>query len=131
MPHFFPRIETYTKRGIQELFGTLQILVDFVVIFIVELARFLFKQFGRKLLGGVIIVFGDSFLKPLLSVSFNNIIQPLFILVWNMMHVFRKLIEPVLLLTREIFSQFAMLLRSFRLVDWFASNKEGPVVKNV
>ena len=101
------------------------------MIFVVELARFLFKQFGRKLLGGVIIVFGDSFLKPLLAVSFNNIIQPLFILVWNMMHVFRKLIEPALLLTREIFSQLAMLLRSLRLVDWFASSKESPVVKDV
>jgi len=131
MPIVADRIETYTKRGIQEVFGTLQILVDFVVIFVVELARFLFKQFGRKLLGGVIIVFGDSFLKPLLAVSFNNIIQPLFILVWNMMHVFRKLIEPALLLTREIFSQLAMLLRSLRLVDWFASSKESPVVKNV
>ena len=47
------------------------------------------------------------------------------------MHVLRKLAEPVLLLTREIFSQFAMLLRSLRLVDWVTSNKESPDVKNV
>ena len=76
-------------------------------------------------------MFGDSFLKPLLAATFNNIIQPMFVLVWNVMHIIRKLVEPALILTREIFSQFAMMLRALRLVDWNPNSKEDAVVKNV
>ena len=113
----FFRVESYTQRGIQEFFGALQIVVDFAVIFIVELLRFLFRQFGRKLIGGTVTVFGDSFLKPVLTAVFNNVVQPLFVLVWNMMFGFRKLLDPVLAITKEILSQVSMVLQSFRLVE--------------
>lgn len=131
MPLIADRIETGTQRWVQEFFGTLQILVDFLVIFIVEMARFLFRQFGRKLVGGLITVFGDSLLKPVLTALFNHIIQPMLILVWNMMHAVRKLVEPVFMMTREILSQFAMVLRAFRIVAWNRDDNEASPVKSV
>ena len=121
------RIEHYTRRGIQEFFGALQILLDFVVIFVVELLRFLFKLFGRKLLGGIITVFGDSMLKPVLAALYNYIIQPVLILLWNIIYGFRKLLEPFLLILRDFFSYAAILLRSFRLVEWNTRVPENQV----
>lgn len=95
------------------------------------MARFLFRQFGRKLVGGLITVFGDSLLKPVLTALFNHIIQPILILVWNMMHAVRKLVEPVFMMTREILSQFAMVLRAFRIVAWNRDDNEASPVKSV
>ena len=106
-----------TRRGVQEFFGALQILFDFIIIFLVELLRFLLKQFGRKLIAGTITAAGDFLIKPVLTALFNGIVQPLFVLTWNVMYGLRKLLDPLLSLTRELLTQVAMLLRAFRLVD--------------
>ncbi len=111
------RVETLSRRGIQEFFGALQIIIDFFIIFTVESIRFILRQFGRKLIGGTLTAFGDFLTKPVFSALFNSIIQPFFVLIWNIMHGIRKLLEPILILSRELFSQVALVLGAFRLVE--------------
>eukprot|EP00794_Sanderia_malayensis_P018187 gene18187-20001_t len=117
LPVLADKIESTTRRSIQEFFGVLQIVNDVFVIFIVETVRFLLKQFGRKLIAGVITAVGDFVTKPVLSAIFNSIIQPVFVLVWNVMHGLLKLLRPVLNITRELLGQVAHVVRAFRLVD--------------
>ncbi|GFR86350.1 hypothetical protein ElyMa_002465300 [Elysia marginata] len=125
---FFPDkiedIERLFRRVWREVFAILRVVTSFFVLFISELLRFLLHTVVRTLLLDTVAALGDHLLKPLLTVLFNAVLQPLFALTWNVFNAAYQALDPVMRLTGVVMSQVAMVLGAFRL---FAVNyKAGP-----
>ena len=116
----FPRSAKWLHYFWQEFFSALRIITDSAFIFMLELLRFIFHYVALRVLGGVLIVTGDHFLKPLLAVLFNSIIQPSFIFTRNVLAGVRNLLQPLMDITNSFIAQSASLLRAFRLfkLNW-------------
>ena len=116
--HFFScRSERWLHYFWQEFFSTVRIITDFAFIFVLELLRFIFHYVVLRLLGGVVIVVGDHFLKPYLAVLFNSIIQPSFICTRNVLTGVRNLLQPLMDISSVFVTQLGSLLRAFRLFE--------------
>ena len=113
----FPRSEKWLHYFWQEFFSTLRIITDFAFIFVLELLRFIFHYVALRVLGGVLIVTGDHFLKPLLAVLFNSVIQPSLIFTRNVLAGVKNLLQPLMDITNSFISQLGSLLRAFRLFE--------------
>lgn len=96
-----------------EIFGTFHIGIAFVIAFILQLLRFVLYSVVRPLTVGVVQMIADYFVKPLLSILFNALVQPLLILLYNVATSLRDLCEPIAeamgLFLREIANVFAAI----------------------
>ncbi|PFX22587.1 uncharacterized protein LOC111334055 [Stylophora pistillata] len=111
------RSEKWLHYFWQEFFSTVRIITDFAFIFVLELLRFVFHYVLLRVLGGIIIVVGDHFLKPYLALVFNSIIQPAFIFTWNVLSGIRNLLQPLMDISSVFITQLGSLLRAFRLFE--------------
>ena len=111
------RAEVALQRFWREVFGVLQILINFFIIFILELFKTIIFSI-RYLLMGILYTTGDHFIKPLLSAMFNNFIQPVFVLLLNIFTILGNALKPILSLTRELLNQVSIPLHAFRLFVW-------------
>lgn len=111
------RSEKWLHYFWQEIFSTVRIITDFAFIFVLELLRFIFHYVLLRLLGGIIIVIGDHFLKPYLALLFNSVIQPSFIFTRNVLIGVRNLLQPLMDISNTFIAQLGSLLRSFRLFE--------------
>ncbi|XP_057290578.1 uncharacterized protein LOC130613255 [Hydractinia symbiolongicarpus] len=127
-PKWADRFEPHLRRVWQELFGVLHIILDIFLIFILELARFCCATL-RKIIVGFITILGDSFWKPFLSSLFNSLLQPFFVLLWNVLDGVRTFIQPAIRMLSQVFEQLAILLRAFRLCEYKAGKE--TVTKNI
>lgn len=127
-PKWADRFEPHLRRIWQELFGVLQIILDIFLIFILELARFCCATL-RKIIVGFITILSDSFWKPFLSSLFNSLLQPFFLLLWNVLDGVRTFTQPAIRMLSQVFEQLAILLRAFRLCE-YKPGKE-TVTKNI
>lgn len=113
----FFRSEKWLHYFFQEFFSTVRIITDFAFIFVLELLRFIFHYVLLRLLGGIILVIGDHFLKPYLALLFNSVIQPSFIFTRNVLTGVRNLLQPLMDISNTFIAQLGTLLRSFRLFE--------------
>jgi len=111
------RSEKWLHYFWQEFFSTVRIITDFAFIFVLELLRFIFHYVVLRVLGGIMILTGDHFLKPLLAVLFNSIIQPSFIFTRNILAGVKNLLQPLMDITNGFLAQLSSLLRAFRLFE--------------
>ncbi|XP_078358189.1 uncharacterized protein LOC144642940 isoform X1 [Oculina patagonica] len=111
------RSEKWLHYFWQEFFSTIRIITDFAFIFVLELLRFIFHYVLLRLLGGIIIVIGDHFLKPYLALVFNSVIQPSFIFTRNVFTGVRNLLQPLMDISNTFIAQLGSLLRAFRLFE--------------
>ena len=111
------RSEKWLHYFWQEVFSTIRIVTDFAFIFVLELLRFTFHYVLLRLLGGIIIVVGDHFLKPYLALLFNSVIQPSFIFTRNIFIGVRNLLQPLMDISSTFVAQLGSLLRAFRLFE--------------
>ena len=111
------RSERWLTYFWQEVFGAIGLIVDFGLIFLLELIKFTFRKVIVRLLVGFIVVFGDHLLKPILATTFNSFLQPSLTFWWNALVGVRNAIQPLLDITREIVLQMATLLKGFRLFE--------------
>ena len=82
-----------------------------------ELLKFALHYVVLRVVGGLIIVIGDHLLKPYLAILFNSFVQPVFIFTRNILTGLKNVLMPLLDITRDFISQFASLLRAFRLFE--------------
>ncbi|KAK3792223.1 hypothetical protein RRG08_035979 [Elysia crispata] len=127
LPEKIEDLERLFRRVWREVFAVLRVVTSFFVLFISELLRFLLSSVVRTLVLDTIVALGDYLLKPLLTVLFNSVLQPLFALVWNVFNSAFQALDPVLRLTGIIMSQVAMVLAAFRL---FVINQNAPTVSS-
>ena len=119
--------EVIVQRFWREVFGVLQIVINFFITFLLELFKTIILSV-RYLLTGILYTTGDHFIKPVLSAIFNNFVQPAFVFVLNVLTILGELLRPILALTREILGQVSIPLRAFRLFVWESrGRKYNPV----
>nr|CAD7603990.1 unnamed protein product [Timema genevievae] len=124
---FIEDTDAYVTRFWAEVFGTLHIALAFVTAFILQLFRFLLYSLIRSLVVGLIQLTSDYFFKPILTILFNGIIQPVFILLYNMATSFRDLCEPIAHAVGFFLREMAHPVRALRLVE-INKNYCGPIV---
>lgn len=114
----FCRSELLAYKVWEEFFSVLRFPVDFILIFFIELAKFVCRHIFQRLLVGLISVVCDYAFKPFLAVVFNGMLQPVLVFTWNVIVSIRRVSEPLIDILRNLFQQVAMLFQAIRLVEW-------------
>ncbi|XP_075780962.1 uncharacterized protein LOC102453769 isoform X3 [Pelodiscus sinensis] len=122
--------EKVIEQNLREFFGLLRILVNVVLIFLLELVRFLSTSVFQGLVVGLLTTVGDHALKPFLVAVFNSILQPLLLFLLNVLCSVRNLAYPFLDILKGICLQLAVVLRACRLVE-VNMQPERPVAQKV
>nr|XP_014424961.1 uncharacterized protein LOC102453769 [Pelodiscus sinensis] len=122
--------EKVIEQNLREFFGLLRILVNVVLIFLLELVRFLSTSVFQGLVVGLLTTVGDHALKPFLVAVFNSILQPLLLFLLNVLCSVRNLAYPLLDILKGICLQLAVVLRACRLVE-VNMQPERPVAQKV
>lgn len=117
-------VSTAYTRFWAGIFGYVHIGLTFFTTLILQIIRCILFSLIRPLTVGIIQLVADYFLKPLLSITFNGIIQPILILFYNIATSFRDCCEPLAMTLGFCLKEFALLLRSCRLVQ-ITHNYEG------
>jgi len=100
-----------------EIFGTIHIGTAFVTAFILQLLRFVLYSVFRPLTIGILQLLADYSVKPVLSILFNAIIQPVLILFYNIFTSLRDLCEPIAEGMGLFLREMANLCAAIRLVE--------------
>ncbi|EFN89817.1 uncharacterized protein LOC105181454 [Harpegnathos saltator] len=100
-----------------EIFGTIHIGTAFIMAFILQLLRFLLYSVIRPLTVGILQLIADYFVKPLLSIVFNALIQPILILFYNIAMSLRDLCQPIAEALGLFLREIANLCAAIRLVE--------------
>lgn len=100
-----------------EIFGTIHIGIAFVTAFILQLLRFVLYSVIRPLTVGILQLIADYFVKPLLSILFNALVQPVLILLYNIATSLRDLCEPIAEAMGLFLREIANLCAAIRLVE--------------
>ncbi|XP_047367234.1 uncharacterized protein LOC124955990 isoform X1 [Vespa velutina] len=109
-----------------EIFGTIHIGTAFLTAFILQLIRFILFSLIRPLTVGILQLFADYFVKPLLSIIFNALIQPILILLYNIATSIKDLCEPLAETIGLFLREIANLCRSIRIIEIKYENKGSP-----
>ncbi|XP_058804504.1 uncharacterized protein LOC131671797 [Phymastichus coffea] len=100
-----------------EIFGYIHLAISFLTALILQSLRFLLFSIIRPLIIGTIQLVADYFVKPLLSIMFNGLIQPILILFYNIATSIRDCCEPIAAALGFFIKEFAVLFTSCRLVE--------------
>lgn len=100
-----------------EIFSYVHIAISFITAFILQLLRCILFSIVRPLTVGVVQLVADYFIKPLLSITFNGIIQPFLILFYNIATSLRDCCEPLAEALGFCITEIAVLFRACRLVE--------------
>ncbi|XP_069677976.1 uncharacterized protein [Periplaneta americana] len=116
--------DDYANHFWADIFGTLHLFFTFITHFILQLLRFLLYSILRPLTVGIIQIFSDYFIKPLLSILFNGVIQPILILLYNIATSFRDFCEPIAQAIGYFLREAAIVFRAIRLVEVYNIKEE-------
>lgn len=111
------RSERLVRRLWQEVFGSIRLLCDFLVIFLVELFRFLLQTVFHRCVAASANLLSNHVVWPILSAIHNVLIQPLAVLLWLIGRGLGQLLSPVLDFLSRLSHILAVPLRAFRLVE--------------
>ncbi|XP_043468789.1 uncharacterized protein LOC122502689 [Leptopilina heterotoma] len=123
------KTENAATRFWAEIFAVAHIGCAFLTAFILQFIRFILYSTIRPLTVGILQMFADYFIKPLLSILFNAIIQPFLILLYNVATSLKDLCEPIAEATGLFLREAANFFRAFRIVEINQNIEKGD--KNV
>ena len=92
-------------------------LFDFTPKVHISTTRFVSVALLRPLIVGLLTGLSDGLLKPVLSVGFNSLIQPVAALLYNVGVALKLIVAPLADSVSLILTPIGHLLRSFRLVE--------------
>ncbi|XP_057322212.1 uncharacterized protein LOC130665703 isoform X1 [Microplitis mediator] len=114
---FVEKTHQAATRFWAEIFSTIHIGITFVTAFILQLFKFILCSVVRPLTVGVIQLTADYFIKPVLMITFNGLIQPVLIFLYNIATSFRDVCKPIAEALGYFLSEVAGLCRAIRLVE--------------
>ncbi|KAK9305186.1 hypothetical protein QLX08_003704 [Tetragonisca angustula] len=100
-----------------EIFGTIHIGTAFITAFVLQLVRFILYSIIRPLTVGILQLLADYFIKPLLSIVFNALIQPVLILLYNIATSCKDLCEPIAEAIGLFLREIAHVCAAIRVVE--------------
>ncbi|XP_071501446.1 uncharacterized protein [Diadema antillarum] len=123
--------ERAVRRCAQEIFATLRILVDLILIFLLEGLRFFLYNVIGALLVGLTLGFGNYFLRPFAAALFNGLCQPIAMFFFNVGVATRTATQPFIEVLHKMLSVVAMVIRAFRLVEINRTTDHRPHIQEV
>lgn len=114
---FVEKTHQAATRFWAEIFSTVHIGITFVTAFILQLFKFMLFSVVRPLTVGVIQLTADYFIKPVLMITFNGLVQPVLIFLYNVATSFRDVCKPIAEALGYFLTEIADLCRAIRLVE--------------
>ncbi|XP_072384100.1 uncharacterized protein [Diabrotica undecimpunctata] len=111
------RTEAYTTKFWAEVFGSFNIGCSFFMSFVLQSIRFFLYSILKPLTVGIIQIVSDYFFKPMLTTLFNSVIQPILILLYNILTSIRDICNPVAEAIGYFIREMAVLIGAFRIVE--------------
>ncbi|XP_051172406.1 uncharacterized protein LOC127288794 [Leptopilina boulardi] len=111
------KTENAATRFWAEIFAVAHIGCAFFTAFILQFIRFILHSTIRPLTVGILQMFADYFIKPMLSILFNALIQPFLIFFYNITTSIKDLCEPIAEAIGFFLREAANFLRAFRIVE--------------
>ena len=115
--HFWCRSEEYAKRCVEEVFSTLRVGSDFLIVFLLGCCHYLMNSITRKLCCGLAHICTDSLFKPLVHVCFNGCCWPTLSMCRHICHGVVIALSPLLELLRRLTDMVVKLAAACRLVQ--------------
>ncbi|CAG5074968.1 Protein of unknown function [Cotesia congregata] len=100
-----------------EIFSSIHIGITFVTSFLLQLLKFLMVSTLRPLTVGVIQLTSDYLIKPVLSITFNGLVQPVLIFLLNVATSVRDVCKPLAEALGFFLLEISNLCRAFRFVE--------------
>lgn len=119
----------FVQRIYQEFFGLLRIATSVIILLIVELLKYIVKYIIQPLIVGILGMLGDYVVKPILSLTFNGLVHPFGVFMWNCFMTLQHMFNPISEILKKVFQQLAMLCRSIRCVEihWKTNRPEQKI----
>ncbi|XP_023247959.1 uncharacterized protein LOC106647079 [Copidosoma floridanum] len=114
---FAEKSNSAATRFWAEIFGYVHIGTSFLTAFLLQFLRCILFSLVRPLTVGVIQLMADYFIKPVLSIVFNGLIQPVLILFYNIATSLRDCCEPLAAALGFFIKEVALLFKSCRLIE--------------
>ena len=111
------------------MFGLLRLVSDFIVVFLIELLRFLLQTVFHRCMAAAANLVSNHCVQPILSAIHNIVFQPLAVLLWFAGQAISRLLNPILDILKRLSHIVAEPLRAFRLVE--ISQWKAPTVEHV
>ena len=122
--HFLCRSEEYAKRCVEEVFSTLRVGSDFLIVFLLGFCHYLMNSITRKLCCGLALICTDSLFKPLVHVCFNGCCWPTLSMCRHICHGVVIALSPLLELIRMLVDMAVKLAAACRLVNVNIQHKQ-------
>ncbi|KAF6200023.1 hypothetical protein GE061_006323 [Apolygus lucorum] len=111
------RTEKYANVFWAEVYGVANVGTAFAISLILQTIKFILQGVIRPLMIGIVQLFSDYFIKPLLTLLYNGFTQPLSIFIYNVIASIRDILQPIAKGVGYFAEVVAVILRSIRLVE--------------
>lgn len=127
MGEYATRAEKKYRRCAAELFSTLRIVSDCLIVFLLECAFYSVHHVCYKLFCGMATLVADAVCKPGIPACFNSVLWPLYMLAWKMNRSTKLCLGPCIELLGAIATHCATVARACRLVQVDTNRKTEHV----
>ena len=115
---FLPtRSEECTKRCVEEVFSTVRVVSDFIIVFLLGCCHYLLNNVTRKLCCGLAHIATDSLFKPLVHLCFNGCCWPVISMLRHICEGGVVMLHPLLDFVRALVSMATGLVAACRPVQ--------------
>ncbi|XP_063391587.1 uncharacterized protein LOC134677071 isoform X1 [Cydia fagiglandana] len=113
---FAVQMSRIPNRIVAEIFSIPQIIVNIPVAILLNLERAVFTTL-RNIIVGSVQIWSDNFVKPILALLFNSIIQPPLVLAGNVGRSVRDALKPLAEMVGDFLEPAVKVLSAIRLVN--------------
>ncbi|XP_063370848.1 uncharacterized protein LOC134659150 [Cydia amplana] len=113
---FSAQMSRIPNRILAEMFSIPQIIANIPVAILLNLERAIFVTL-RNIIVGSVQIWSDNFLKPVLALFFNSIIQPPLVLIGNVGRSVRDALKPLADIIGDFLEPAVKVLSAIRLVN--------------
>lgn len=120
--HLAKRTSDCATKFWAEFYGSIHIAVAIIVAFLLQTLRFLMYSIVRAIIIGVLQIFADYLVKPLLTILFNGFLQPPLILAKNLFTSICNMVEPIARAIGLFLIPIGDTLRALRFIEIHNTN---------
>eukprot|EP00731_Ephydatia_muelleri_P006078 Em0003g326a len=121
------RSEQKYRRCAAEVFSTLRIVSDCLIVFLLECVFYAAHHLCYKLVCGMAAMLADATCKPGIPACFNSALWPLYMLAWKMNRATKFCLGPCIDLLGAVATHCATVARACRLVQVDTHHKTEQV----
>ncbi|KAL6473615.1 hypothetical protein MHYP_G00171760 [Metynnis hypsauchen] len=117
LDNFIQRLNLYMHHCWRRVFQSISMPVIIILVFIIELLRFLMQTLFKGLVVELVAVVGEQVILPLTEAVYYRTLQPLITCLTGVTAGIRDILQPILEIIDHAIQYVAQLIRAFRLVQ--------------